>query len=78
MTLNKIPSWKDVESCLEYLIGKGVDVDDATCFDQTCNLKAVCGKLPTGRRIRRINCQRIRNGANILISLRTLHATQKF
>ena len=39
MTLNKIPSWKDVEPCLEYLIGKGVDVDDAKCFDQICNLK---------------------------------------
>ena len=39
MTLNEIPSWKDVESCLEYLIGKGVDVNDAKCFDQICNLK---------------------------------------
>ena len=28
-TLNKIPSWKDEEPCLEYLIGKGVDVDNA-------------------------------------------------
>ena len=33
MTLNEIPSRKDVEPCLEYLIGKGVDVDDAKCFD---------------------------------------------
>ena len=39
MTLNEIPSWKDVELCLEYLIGKGVDVDDTKCFDQICNLK---------------------------------------
>ena len=37
--LNEIPSWKDVEPCLEYLIGRGVDVDDAKCFDQICNLK---------------------------------------
>ena len=39
MTLKEIPSWKDVEPCLEYLTGKGVDVDDAKCFDQICNLK---------------------------------------
>ena len=39
MTLNEIPSWKDVEPCLEYLIDKGVDVGDAKCFDQICNLK---------------------------------------
>ena len=39
MILNEIPSWNDVEPCLEYLIGKGVDVDDANCFDQICNLK---------------------------------------
>ena len=32
MTLNEIPSWKNVEPCLEYLIGKGVNVDDAKCF----------------------------------------------
>ena len=39
MALNEIPSWKDVEPCLEYLIGKRFDVDDAKCFDQICNLK---------------------------------------
>ena len=39
MTLNEIPSWKEVEPCLEYLVGRGVDVDDAKCFDQICNLK---------------------------------------
>ena len=39
MTLNEIPSCKNVEPCLEYLIGKGGDVDDAKCFDQICNLK---------------------------------------
>ena len=39
MTLNEIPSWNDVEPCLKYLIGKGVDMDDAKCFDQICNLK---------------------------------------
>ena len=39
MTLKEIPSWKDVEPCLEYLIGKGVDVYDAKYFDQICNLK---------------------------------------
>ena len=38
MTMNDIPSWNDVEPCLKYLIGKGVDVDDAKCFDQICNL----------------------------------------
>ena len=37
MTLNEIQSWKDVEPCLEYLIGKGVDMDNAKCFDQICN-----------------------------------------
>ena len=26
MTLNEIPSWKNVEPCLEHLIGKRVDV----------------------------------------------------
>ena len=36
-TLNEIPSWKDVEPCLEYLIGKGVDVDETKCFQ---NVKA--------------------------------------
>ena len=39
MTLNEIPSWKDVEIFLEYLIGKVVDVDNAKCYDQICNLK---------------------------------------
>ena len=39
MTLNEIPSWKNVELCLKYLIGIGVDVDNAKCFDQICNLK---------------------------------------
>ena len=39
MTFNEIPSWKDVEPCLEYLIDKGVDVDNAKCFDQICNMK---------------------------------------
>ena len=37
--LERVPSWRDVESCLEYLIGQWVDVDDANCFDQICNLK---------------------------------------
>ena len=39
MTLNEIQSWNNVELCLKYLIGKGVDGDDAKCFDQICNLK---------------------------------------
>ena len=39
MTLNKISSWNDVEPCLKYLIGNGVNVDDAKCFDHVCNLK---------------------------------------
>ena len=39
MILNEIPSWKDEGPCLEYLIGKGVDVDDAKCFDQISDLK---------------------------------------
>ena len=39
IALNKIPRWKDVEPCLEYLIGKEFDVDDAKCFDQICNWK---------------------------------------
>ena len=39
MTLNKIPSWKDVKPCLEYPIGKGVNLDNANCFDQICNLE---------------------------------------
>ena len=37
--LERDTSWNDVEPCLEYLIGKGVDVDNAKCFDQICNLK---------------------------------------
>ena len=37
--LKEITSWKDVEPCLEYLIGKGVDLDGAKCFDQIYNLK---------------------------------------
>ena len=32
--LNEIPSWKNVEPCLENPIDKGVDVDSAKCFDQ--------------------------------------------
>ena len=76
MTLNEMKSWNDVEPCLKYLIGKGVDVDDAKYFDQICNLKQFeesCLqdeefiKLPTKR-----------NGANTSISLRISHATQKF
>ena len=39
MTLIEIPSWKDVEPCLEYLIGKGVDVDNEKWIDQIRNLK---------------------------------------
>ena len=39
MTLNEMLSRKDVEPCLEYRIGKGVDVDNAKSFDQICNLK---------------------------------------
>ena len=39
MTLNEIPNWKNAEPYREYLIRKGVDVDDAKCFDQICNLK---------------------------------------
>ena len=59
MNLNEIPSWSDVEPCLKYLIDKGVDVDDAKCFDQICNLKQFvesylqdeeCIKLPTHKK----------------------------
>ena len=38
MTLNEIPSWKEVEPCLEYQISKRVDEDHAKCFHQICNL----------------------------------------
>ena len=34
-----MPSWNSVAPCVEYLIGKGIHVDDAKCFDQVCNLK---------------------------------------
>ena len=37
--LERDSSLKDVEPCLEFLIGKGDDVDDAKCFHQICNLK---------------------------------------
>ena len=49
MTLKEIPSWKDVEPCLEYLIGKRVDVDDVKCFEQICNLKQFAESYPKGR-----------------------------
>ena len=29
MSLNEIPSWKNVDPCLEYLLGKWVDVDES-------------------------------------------------
>ena len=53
MTVNEIPKWKDIEPCVEYLIGEGVDVDDAKCFDQICNLKRfVEGYLQDEERIK--------------------------
>ena len=75
--LKEIPSWKDVEACLLYLIDKGVDVNDAKCFDQICNLKQCMESYLQDEECLILNCQRIRNGANISISLRTSHPTQK-
>ena len=76
MTLNEIPSWKDVEPCLEYLTGKGVDMDNAKCFDQICNLKQLVESYLQNKAFIKLQC--IRNSANISISLRTSHAAQKF
>ena len=73
MTLNEIPSRKNVEPCLEYLIGKRVDVDDTKCFDRICDLKQFVESYLQNKEF--LNCQRIRNDANISISLRTSHAT---
>ena len=76
MTLSEKPSWNDVEPCLKYLIGKGVNVDDAKCFDQTCNLKQFVESYLEDEKF--IGLPTRRNVANTSISLRTSHATQKF
>jgi len=39
MSLSEIPSWGDVEPCVEYLISRGIHIDHAKCFDQVCNFK---------------------------------------
>lgn len=39
MDLNEIPDWNDVEGCIRHLAVKGVEIDDAKCFDQVTNLK---------------------------------------
>ncbi|KAL7841698.1 hypothetical protein SRHO_G00253890 [Serrasalmus rhombeus] len=39
MDLSEIPDWNDVEACIKNLAEKGVEVDDAKCFDQVTNLK---------------------------------------
>ena len=39
MALGETPNWNDVESCVKYLIDKGVPIDDVKCFDQFSNLK---------------------------------------
>jgi hypothetical protein len=33
MTLNEVPNWNDVSSAAQYLINRGVSIDDANCFD---------------------------------------------
>jgi hypothetical protein len=33
MTLNEVPNWNDVSSAAQYLINKGVLIDDVDCFD---------------------------------------------
>uniref|UniRef100_A0AAR2JRD4 DUF4371 domain-containing protein n=1 Tax=Pygocentrus nattereri TaxID=42514 RepID=A0AAR2JRD4_PYGNA len=37
--LSEITDWNDVEACIKNLAEKGVEVDDAKCFDQVTNLK---------------------------------------
>ena len=39
MALGKTPEWKEVESCVKFLLDKGVQIDDVKCFDQFSNLK---------------------------------------
>jgi hypothetical protein len=39
MTLNEVPNWNDAESAVQYLINKGVSIDDVNCFDQVRDLK---------------------------------------
>ena len=83
MFLNEIPRWKDVEPCLECLIGKGVDVDDAKCFDQICNLKQLVEsclkdkefiKLPTHKKW----CKYFDQSKNITCHSKILRIVQFF
>ncbi|CAB4063806.1 unnamed protein product [Lepeophtheirus salmonis] len=39
MDLSEIPDWNYVERCIRHLVEKGVEIDDAKCFDQVTNLK---------------------------------------
>lgn len=39
MDMSEIPNWNDVEGCIRHLARKGVEIDDAKCFDQVTNLK---------------------------------------
>uniref|UniRef100_A0A8B9KYY9 DUF4371 domain-containing protein n=1 Tax=Astyanax mexicanus TaxID=7994 RepID=A0A8B9KYY9_ASTMX len=44
MDLSEIPDWNDVEACIKNLAEKGVEVDDAKCFDEVTNLKTFIEK----------------------------------
>ncbi|KAK4323049.1 hypothetical protein Pmani_006233 [Petrolisthes manimaculis] len=39
ITLSKSPCWSEVDQCVQYLVDKGIEIDDVKCFDQVCNLK---------------------------------------
>ena len=76
MTLNEISSWKNAEVCLEYLIGKGVDVDDAKCFDQACNLKQFVESYLQDEEFIKLPIHK--KWSKYFDQSKTSHATQKF
>lgn len=39
MLLKSSPEWDDVSECIEYLIGKGVTINESALFDEISNLK---------------------------------------
>ena len=39
MDPSEISDWNDVEGCIRHLAEKGVEIDEAKCFDQVTNLK---------------------------------------
>ena len=75
MSLSKMQSWNAVASCVEYLIGKGIYLDDAKCFEQVCNLKTFLECWLGDEEF--TACQLIRNGAIIFIKNFVCHSVAK-